>query len=80
MPLYEVRRTDTVQPGEFVNALVIAGGTAQARAAVQHLQGVTKKNVEAVKVDTNGRNGVRLLSIYNDEREPVTAGEPDWIS
>jgi len=80
MPLYEVRRTDTVQPGEFVNALVIAGGTAQARAAVQHLEGVTKKNVEAVKVDTNGRNGVRLLSIYNDERVPVTAGEPDWIS
>lgn len=75
MPLYEVRRTDTVQPGEFVNALVIAGGTAQARAAVQHLEGVTKKNVEAVKVDTNGRNGVRLLSIYNDEREPVTS---DW--
>jgi hypothetical protein len=75
MPLYEVRRTDTVQPGEFVNALVIAGGTAQARAAVQHLEGVTKRNVEAVKVDTNGRNGVRLLSIYNDEREPVTS---DW--
>lgn len=75
MPLYEVRRTDTVQPGEFVNALVIAGGTAQARSAVQHLEGVTKRNVEAVKVDTNGRNGVRLLSIYNDEREPVTS---DW--
>lgn len=75
MPLYEVRRTDTVQPGEFVNALVIAGGTAQARAAVQHLEGVTKKNVEAVKMDTSRRNGVRLLSIYNDEREPVTS---DW--
>ena len=34
MPLYEVRRTDAVQPGEFDNALVIAGGRARARAAV----------------------------------------------
>jgi len=90
MPLYQVRRTDEVQPGEFVDAFVIAGGTAQARAAVQHLQGVTKKNVEAVKVDTNGRNGVRLLSTYHDERkpenEPLTFGdadpdtEADWLS
>ena len=80
MPLYEVRRTDDVKPGEFVDAFVIAGGTAQARAAVQHLQGVTKKNVTAVKVDTNGRNGVRLLSTYHDEREPVASGELDWLS
>ena len=69
MPLYEVRRTDDVKPGEFVNAFVIAGGTGQARAAVQHLSGVTKRNVVAERVDTNGRNGIRLLSTYHDERD-----------
>lgn len=73
MPLYEVRRTDDVKPGEFVSGLVIAGGTMQARNAFLHLEGVTRKNVEAVKVDTNGRNGVRLLSTYHDERDPEPA-------
>lgn len=70
MPLYDVSRTDTVQPGEFGNALVIAGGTAQARSAVQHLPGVTRKNVKAVKVDTTSRHGIRLLTTYFDERQP----------
>jgi hypothetical protein len=67
MALYEVIRVDDVKPGEFVSAFVIAGGTAQARQAVAHLNGVTKKNVMAAKVDTTKR--VQLISVYEDERE-----------
>jgi hypothetical protein len=68
MALYEVVRVDDVKPGEFVSAFVIAGGTAQARSAVLHLNGVTKKNVMAERVDTAKR--VQIISVYDDERDP----------
>jgi hypothetical protein len=68
MALYEVIRVDDVQPGEFVSAYVIAGGTQQARNAVAHLNGVTKTNVLAAKVDTAKR--IQLISVYEDERTP----------
>lgn len=67
MALYEVTRTDQVGPGEFVSAIVIAGGTAQARKAVAHMKGVTAKNVRADKVDIAGN--VTVLAAYWDERE-----------
>lgn len=66
MALYEVKRTDRPGPGEFVDAVVIAGGTAQARKAVAHMYGVTAHNVAATKVDTT--KDVRVLSTYFDER------------
>lgn len=68
MALYEVVRVDEPKPGEFVAGFVIAGGTAQARNAVLHLTGATKKNVVAVKVDTTKR--VQLVSVETDERDP----------
>lgn len=70
MALYEVTRTDMdqVKPGEFINAAVIAGGTAQAREAVAHMSGVTKKNVRAERV--NLTSGVRVIAAYHDERDP----------
>jgi hypothetical protein len=71
MALYKVSRTDDVQPGEFVDAVVIAGGTAQARNAVSHMSGVTKKNVKAERLDTAA--GVHVLSAYFDERETEPA-------
>ncbi|MEU5149751.1 hypothetical protein AB0G42_21540 [Streptomyces yangpuensis] len=73
MALYLVSRThlDDVQPGEFVNAVVIAGGTAQARDAVSHMTGVTKKNVRAVRMDLTGP--VQVLAAYHDERDPDTS-------
>lgn len=74
MALYEVFRTDDVQPGEFVYALVIAGGTAQARGAVRHMGGVTAKNVQAVRRDVVA--DVALLSVEHDEREPLTPLTP----
>lgn len=67
MALYEVTRTDEPGPGEFVSATVIAGGTAQARRAVAHLEGVTTANVEATRKDITGRT--ELVSVYWDERE-----------
>lgn len=72
MALYKVSRTDDVQPGEFVDAVVIAGGVAQARNAVSHMTGVTKKNTIAQRVDTAAET--RVLATYFDEREtaPVT--------
>lgn len=75
MALYEVSRTDAVQPGEFVNAVVIAGGVAQARKAVAHMTGVTAKNVRAERVDI--ADGIHVLSAYFDERdaEPAPAAE-----
>lgn len=66
MALYKVTRTDEPGPGEFVDATVIAGGTAQARKAVAHLPGVTAKNVVAVPVSTTGRT--EIVSVYYDER------------
>jgi hypothetical protein len=71
MALYEVARVDTVKPGEFDNALVIARGAAKARAAVAHLlpEGA---EVMALPVDTNGAHqSVRLLFTYFDERHPL---------
>jgi hypothetical protein len=69
MAIYEVSRTDAVQPGEFVSAVVIAPGVDLARKAVDHLPGVkasgAKRNVEARKLDTTGP--VRLISVYEDE-------------
>lgn len=67
MALYEVRRTDTVQPGEFDNALVVAGGTALARKAVAHLLPKGAK-VSADRIETNGRFGATLLTSHFDER------------
>lgn len=79
MALYQVSRTDDVQPGEFVNAVVIAGGTAQAREAVDHMTGVTKKNVRAVRMDIT--SGIQVLAAYFDEREasplPFSDADPD---
>lgn len=79
MALYSVERTDDPQAGEFVNALVIAGGTSLARKAVAHMSGVTAKNVKATKVDTTLKGGALLLSAYWDERTPVDAYEHDTI-
>lgn len=75
MALYEVSRTDDVQPGEFVSALVVAGGTAQARDAVRHMDGVTAKNVQAVRRDVVA--DVAILSVYHDERAPLTPQLPE---
>lgn len=69
MALYEVCRTDDVQPGEFVSALVIARGTAQARNTVRHLAGVTARNVRAER--RNVVADVAILSVFHDEREPA---------
>ncbi|RCH68732.1 hypothetical protein DT019_08640 [Streptomyces sp. SDr-06] len=74
MALYAVSRTDDVQPGEFVSALVIAGGAAQARNAVRHFEGVTAKNVQAKRTDVVA--DVSILSTYFDEREPA---QPDTL-
>lgn len=71
MALYEVKRVDDVQPGEFDSAMVIAGGTALAREAVAHMLPKGAK-VTAEKVDTTRRNATPVvLSAYWDEREPV---------
>lgn len=67
MALYEVTRTDDVQPGELVSALVIAGGVAKARGRVQHLTGATPTNVVAERIDTTGDE---MLATYFDERDP----------
>lgn len=76
MALYVVTRTDNPGPGEFVDAHVIAGGVAQARALVSHLEGVTKTNVVARRVDvTKAPN--QVISTYFDERPtPITVDVP----
>lgn len=71
MALYKVTRTDEVQPGEFVSAHVIAGGVGQAREAVRHMEGVTRKNVRAEKVSLTA--SIRVLDAYYDERDPETS-------
>ncbi|MEU9560338.1 hypothetical protein [Streptomyces fumanus] len=77
MAIYQVSRTDAVQPGEFVDAVVIAPGRDLARRAVAHLPGVKVtgkyRNVKAEPLDTTGP--VRLVSIYEDEREPETQAD-----
>jgi hypothetical protein len=84
MAIYEVSRTDAVQPGEFVSAVVIAPGVDLARKSVDHLPGVKSsgkgRNVEARKLDTTGP--VRLISVYEDERtpEPQTETLPEFTA
>lgn len=82
MALYEVTRTDAAQPGEFVNATVIASGTAQAREAVAHMKGViakgTKRNVQAEVIETRAV-GVHVIAAYFDEREPAPAPQDDAL-
>lgn len=79
MALYSVERTDRVSPGEFMNALVLAGGTALARKAVAHLQGVTAKNVKATLVPQVPHAGPVLLAAYWDEREPEPAAQSETL-
>jgi hypothetical protein len=67
--LYEVVRVDDVQPGEFDNAFVIAGGVALARASVAHLL-PKGAQVVAARVELTGVP-TKLLSTYFDEREPA---------
>jgi hypothetical protein len=76
MALYEVSRADIrdIKPGEFVSALVIAGGTAQARDAVRHLEGVTAKNVVADRLNVVA--DVAILSVEHDEREAEPSADP----
>ncbi|MFI8830564.1 hypothetical protein ACIGPN_06000 [Streptomyces afghaniensis] len=70
MAVYEVTRTDTPGPGEFVSATVIASGTAQAREAVAHMTGVVAKgrgrNVKAERLPT-ANAGTTVLAAYFDE-------------
>ncbi len=69
MPLYQVDRTDSVAPGEFAGALVIAGGSAQARTAVAHLLKPGQK-VSAERIDvsvTRGSGRITLLTTEFDE-------------
>ncbi|MEU0245154.1 hypothetical protein ABZ192_12615 [Streptomyces sp. NPDC006235] len=70
MAVYEVSRTDSAGPGEFVSATVIASGTAQAREAVAHMTGVVakgvKRNVKAERVETTGVS-TTVLAAYFDE-------------
>ncbi|MGI5408201.1 hypothetical protein ACQEV9_15540 [Streptomyces chartreusis] len=75
MPLYEVRRTDAVQPGEFEFGYVLAKGTATARQRVTGAAGVKANgsNVKATKVETTNVPGAGvLLTAYYDEREQLT--------
>lgn len=74
MALYEVQRTDEVQPGEFVSAVVVAKGAALARKSVAHHAGVTRKNVVALPLEA--RNANYTLSVEYDEREPLTPELP----
>jgi hypothetical protein len=82
MAIYEIVRTDSVQPGEFVSAVVIAPGVDLARKSVDHLPGVKAsgkgRNVEARKLDTTGP--VKLISIYEDERPTVAADNADPVA
>lgn len=77
--IYQVSRTDTVQPGEFVSAVVIAPGKDMARRAVEHFPGVKVsgkgRNVQAEPLDTTARDQVLLISVYEDEREPAPQAE-----
>ncbi|MFE3409433.1 hypothetical protein ACFXMT_14185 [Streptomyces mirabilis] len=67
--IYNVFRTDDVQPGEFVSAVVIAPGKDLARKAFADRPGVVasgkRRNVEAAPLDTTGP--VSVVSVYHDE-------------
>lgn len=82
MPLYSVDRTDgeNIKPGEFVNALVLAKGTATARKRVVGLRGVKAdgSNVVAQVVKTTNVPGAGImLSAYYDEREPLAQDDAE---
>jgi hypothetical protein len=70
MALYKVSRTDDIQPGEFVDGYVIAGGTAQARGAVAHMEGVTPNGSNVVAQRMGLTDSITVLSAYFDERAP----------
>ncbi|MFJ9318821.1 hypothetical protein [Streptomyces globisporus] len=76
--IYEVSRTDDVQPGEFVSAVVIAPGKDLARRSVAHLPGVKVtgkgRNVKAEPLDTTGP--ARLISVYEDETPTLDDAMP----
>lgn len=77
MALYHVTRidADTIKPGSFVDAYVVAGGTAQARKAVAHLVDGKAKLLRATRVDLTSRTYV--LNTYWDERtEELPEPEP----
>lgn len=74
MALYEVRRTDASQPGEFVSAYVVAKGAALARSMAHGRPGVTKSNVVANRLDVVNANYV--ISTEYDEREPLAPELP----
>lgn len=85
MAIYNVTRTDDVQPGEFVSAVVIAPGKDLARRAVAHLPGVKVtgkgRNVQAEPLDTTGP--VQLISFYEDETptlDDALEGVPEYLS
>jgi len=81
MALYNVQRSDVdnVQPGEFMMALVVAGGTALARDAVKHLlPGRKGVKVSAERIETNGRFGAALLTSMFDERDPGGSFLPEY--
>lgn len=67
--IYAVTRTDTVAPGEFVSAVVIAPGKDLARKAFADQPGVIatgkRRNIVAEPLDTTGP--VRVVSVYHDE-------------
>ncbi|MFF7408685.1 hypothetical protein [Streptomyces lydicus] len=70
--IYQVERTDAVQPGEFVSAVVIAPGVDRARKLIAHLPGVKAsgkgRNVRVEKLDVTGP--AHIVSLYEDERIP----------
>lgn len=75
MSLYSVQRTDEVQPGEFVSAVVVAKGAALARSMAHGRPGVTTSNVVANRLDVVNTNYV--VSTEYDEREPMAPTLPD---
>lgn len=81
MAIYEVKRTDSVAPGEFVSAVVVAPGKDLARKAVAHLPGVVasgrKRNVQAEPMDTTG--GPYLVVAYHDETPTLDDAAADMI-
>jgi hypothetical protein len=75
MALYLVERTDLAASGEFISAVVRAGGVAQARKRFAEYPGVAAggKNLHAVKVDPTGDP-----SVFSVEFEPEDLPETAW--
>lgn len=80
MSLYQVSRTDVVQPGEFEYALVVARGAALARGLVAHLPGVAEggANVVAERVPTTHTDA--LLYAAMDDRQPLAEWERELLA